>query len=183
MADNSLIKKLEPADILLVSEKGAKHSINRTIGRSKWHHVMLYIGKGKVLEVTPRKGCHISVLDLTKNCFLGYKAIRNTTITEKQKKKIVAEAIKFHGRKFSWRQLGKAFLRRIIDPRSNGKRKLRPYPAQNHYAEKIICSNLVAIAYHREGYLISERHKPEHIMPRDYDKTKDFKVIFERKPK
>ena len=182
MSNNNLIMKLEPGDILLVSEKGVKHTLNRTLGRSRWHHVMLYTGNGNVLEVTPKKGCHISELNLDKKSFIGYKALRNNNLTPEQKKRLVSDAIRtFHGRAFSWRQLAKATLRRVVDWKSNGFRKLKPDPNRNHDAEKIICSNTVAMIYHRAGQLISERHKPEHIMPRDYDKAKGFEVVFDIK--
>ncbi len=180
MTNNAFIRKLEPGDILLVSEKGIKHTLNRMLGRSKWHHVMLFIGQGKVLEVTPKKGCHISSLDLDKKSFIGYKAIRNKALSASEKENLVAKAIKtYHGKNFSWLQLMRASLRRVIDLKSNGVRKLKPDPSINHNSERMICSNTIAMVYHRAGHLISERHKPEHIMPRDYDKAKGFEVVFD----
>ena len=177
---NSLVKKLREADILLVSEKGVKHAVNRALGRSRWHHVMLYLGKGEVLEVTPKKGCHISKIDLSKGCYKGYKAIRCKRISATEGKEIAATSVKiFCGQKFSVPQLIKVFFRKAFDWRSNGNRKLACGPAYRCKTESMICSNSVAMAYYVSGHLISDKYVPEYIVPRDYDKAKGFEIIFD----
>ncbi len=182
MEKQELSKNLVEGDIILVSEKGLKHAFNRALGRSRWHHVMLYLGKGRVLEVTPKKGCHISILDLTKSCYIRFKAIRNTSLTLKQRKKLAEDAVKlFHGRNFSWRQLTKVFFRRVVDIKSNIRKSVMLGQPSQHHSKKIICSNTIAMLYYKAGCLISERHNPEYIMPRDYDRAKGFEVIFEKK--
>lgn len=185
MNSDGIIKKLLPADILLASEKGLKHSINRALGRSRWHHVMLYLGKGRVIEVTPRKGCHISKLDLTKNCYLEYRALRHKKISDAEKKKIAAAAVNlFLGRKFNWWQLAKVFLRRLLELKGN--RNNTSTPDYRNGVNCLICSNLVAITYHLAGRAISSKWAPEYIMPRDYDGLEaadGFEVVFERKVK
>lgn len=178
---NSLIKRLRQADVLLVSEKGLKHSLNRALGRSRWHHIMLYIGQDRVLEATPRKGCHIAKLDLTKECFLGYKALRHAKINDLSRRKIVATAVKiFLGRKFDWQQLIKVYLRRQLSFIGNNGKACRPGYKCN--VQSVICSNLVAMAYHIMGHSISDKWAPEYVIPRDYDKLRDFEIVFERKP-
>lgn len=182
---NGIIKKLLPADILLVSEKGLKHSINRMLGRSKWHHIMLYIGKGKVVEVTPRKGCHISKLDLTRDCYIEYRALRHKKISGTEKKRIVATAVKlFLGQKFSWRQLTKVFFRRLVELKGNRSNSSKPDYRKK--ANCLICSNLAAMTYRAAGRSISERWAHDYVMPRDYDKLEEngnFCVVLEGKPK
>ncbi len=176
----SLVKKLLPADILLVSEKGLKHSINRAFGRSRWHHIMLYIGKGRALEVTPRKGCHISNIDLARECYIEYRILRHKKISGAEKKKIVATAIKlFLGKKFSKRQLAKVFFRRLLELKGNrGKASKTGYMPN---VNSLICSNLVAITYHMAGCSISDRWAPEYVMPRDYGKLEEFEIVFEKR--
>ena len=180
---DSLIEKLEEGDIILVSEKGLKHSLNRAFGRSRWHHIMLYIGQGKVLEVTPRKGCHISKLDLTKECYLGFKALRHAKINDLSRRKIAATAVRiFLGRKFDWRQLIKVFFRRQLVFIGNNGRARKPGYKCNFGS--VICSNLVTMAYHIRGHSISDKWAPEYVMPRDYgklEKSREFSIVFERK--
>ncbi len=180
---NSLVKKLVEGDILVVSEKGIKHAINRFFGRSRWHHVMLYVGKGKVLEVTPRKGCHIAKLDLTKESYKAYKAMRCRKLAVATRKKIAATAIRlFAGKKFDWLQLFKAFFRRLLGRKGN-KSRVDRHGYENDI-KGLICSNLVAITYHTAGHAISSKWAPEYTMPRDYDRlemTGGFEVVFQRK--
>ena len=179
MEKEGIVNKLLPADILLVSEKGLKHSINRTFGRSRWHHVMLCIGKGKVLEATPRKGCHISKLDLTKDCYIAYKALRHRKLSDAEKKKIAETAVKiFLGKKFNWQHLLKVFFRRQLSIVGNNGKARKPGYRCN--VNSIICSNLVAMNYHMAGCSISDRWAPEYVMPRDYDKSKEFAIVFEK---
>ena len=176
----SLIKKLKEADVLLVSEKGLKHSLNRALGRSRWHHVMLYIGQGRVLEATPRKGCHISKLDLTKERYFRYRALRHGKVNDLSRRKIVATAVRiFLGRKFDWRHLIKVFLRRqLIFIGNNGRARRPGYKCS---ISSIICSNIVAMTYHITGHSISDKWAPEYVMPRDYDRAKEFDIVFERR--
>ncbi|MBI2143058.1 hypothetical protein HYU20_01825 [Candidatus Woesearchaeota archaeon] len=175
---NRLIKKLKEADILLVSEKGFKHAINRAFGRSRWHHVMLYVGKGKVIEATPKKGCHISKLDLNKECYKAYKALRHRKITGKERKEMAAYAVRmFLGRRFNWKHLPRVFLRRSVWLLGNNGQACKPgYKCDNN---ALICSNIVAVAYHISGRRISRKWAPEYVMPRDYDKAEGFKTIFD----
>ena len=179
----SIIKKLKEGDIILISEKGLKHSLNRALGRSRWHHIMLYIGQGRVLEATPRKGCHISKLDLTKECYLGFKALRHAKINDLSRRKIAATAVRiFLGRKFDWWQLIKVFFRRQLVFMGNNGRACRPGYKCNFGS--VICSNLVAMSYHLEGCSIGDKWAPEYVMPRDYDKLEksgEFDLVFERK--
>lgn len=177
---NSLIKKLHPADILLVSKKGLTPSINRALGGSKWHHVMLYLGKGVVLEVTATKGCHISKLDLNEDSHLDYKALRHKKISGAEKRKIVATAAKlFLGQKFSWLQLAKIFLRRLLELKANKGNASKP--GYKCSFNRLICSNIVAITYHMAGCSISDRWAPDYVMPRDYAKLEGFETVLEKK--
>lgn len=177
-----LAGKLLPADVLLVSEKGLKHLINRTLGRSRWHHIMLYIGKGRVLEATPKKGCHVSKLDLTKDCYIAYKAIRHRKLSDKARKEVAAKAVRlFLGKKFAWRQLAKVFIRRLLALKGNGDKACRP--GYRCDTDRIICSNVVAMNYHMAGCVIGGRWAPEYVLPRDYDRMKEFDIIFEKRAK
>lgn len=167
-----LIRKLKEADVVLVSEKGLKHAINRTLARSRWHHIMLYIGEGKALEVTPRKGGHISPIDFTKDCYIAYRVIRNRKMTDEERRLLAKGAVdRFLGSRFDWAHLIKVMLRRSLywkmprgqDYKPNGK--------------KVICSNMVAMIYHAAGHAITEKHLAEYVLPRDYDRANGFEIV------
>ena len=180
-----LIKRLSEADIILVSEKGLLHSINRMLQRSKWHHVMLYIGNGRTIEVTPKKGAHICDLmyDLTEKEYFAYKILRNKKLTNKQKRKIVGMALKlFLGKKFSWAQYAKIVIGRTLELwRKEGSRSLVCKPGHKCSAVSVACSNMVAMAYYEAGFPVSEKYMPEYVVPKDYEESKAFSTVFKGK--
>ncbi|MBI2175960.1 hypothetical protein HYU40_01245 [Candidatus Woesearchaeota archaeon] len=178
---NSLIKKLREADIILVSEKGLLHGINRMLQRSKWHHVMMYMGQGRTIEVTPRKGCHICDLmyDLTEKEYFAYKVLRNKRLTKAQRKRIVNEALKlFLGKKFSWLQYAKIVIGRTLELwREEGNKSLVCKPGHKCSAGTVACSNMVAMAYYEAGFPVSEKYMPEYVVPKDYETSKKLTLI------
>ena len=183
---HDLIKKLKEADIVLVSERGLQHSINKILQRSRWHHVMLYIGQGRTLEVTPSNGAHICDLlyDLTEKHYQEIKVLRMTKLTQKQRRMIARNAIKtFIHKKFSWLQYLKIVIGRTLHQQNNGSRSLICKPGHKCNVHSIACSNMVAIAYYENGFPIIEKYMPEYIVPRDYEKAEGFKKVIARKIK
>lgn len=179
-----LIKKLHTADIVLVSEKGLLHSINRALQRSKWHHVMLYVSSGRTLEATPRNGTHLCDLlhDLTEKPYIAIKVLRNKKLKDSQRKRIVKTALRlFEGKKFSLLQYLKIILGRTLHWRREGSKSLVCKPGHQCNTDSVACSNMVAMAYYEAGFLLSERYMPEYVVPGDYEKAKEFSVVFERK--
>ncbi len=180
-----LIGKLKEADVVLVSEKGIRHAVNRVLQRSKWHHVMLYIGQGRTLEVTPRNGAHICDLlhDLTEKHYVAIKALRNSKLTEKNKDEIIRYAIKnFLKKKFSLTQYVRIVLGRRLHWK-DGNRSLVCRPGHKCNIESVVCSNMVAIAYYEAGFPISQKYMPEYVVPKDYEEAKEFKTVINKKLK
>ena len=179
-AAQRIIKKLRRADIVLVSERGLLHSINRTLQRSKWHHVMLYIGEGRTLEVTPKKGAHICdlVYDLTEKSYIAYKVLRNRKFTDRQRGKVVETAIKlFLGKKFSWMQYAKIIIGRTLHWEMEGGKSLVCKPGHKCMTDSVACSNMVAMAYYISGFPIGDRYMPEYVVPKDYEASKNFSLV------
>ena len=180
-----LIKKLKDADIVLVSESGIRHTLNRLLQRSKWHHVMLYVGLGRTLEVTPRNGAHICDLlhDLTEKHYREIKVLRMPRLTDRQRKAIVKDAVKtFVHKKFSWLQYGKIIIGRTLELwGKEGNKSMVCKPGHKCNMSSIACSNMVAIAYFENGFSISEKYMPEYVVPRDYEEAKVLKKIVDRK--
>ncbi len=177
-----IIKKLQEADIVLVSEKGLLHSLNRMLQRSKWHHVMLYIGNGRTIEVTPKKGAHICDLmyDLTEKQYFAYKILRNKELSDRQRKKITGTALKlFLGKKFSWAQYAKIITGRLLELwKEEGNKSLACKPGHRPNVTNVACSNMVAMAYYEAGFPVSEKYMPEYVVPKDYENSKDFSTVF-----
>ena len=179
-----LIKKLQAADIVLVSEKGLVHSINRVLQGSRWHHVMLYVSSGRTIEATPRNGAHLCDLlhDITEKRYIAIKVLRNNKLKSSQRKKVVNTALKlFEGKKFSWKQYFKIILGRTMHWKMEGRKSLVCKPGHRCDTDTVVCSNMVAMAYYEAGFPLSERYMPEYIVPGDYERMKDFKVVFEKK--
>ncbi|MBI2581478.1 hypothetical protein HYV85_06790 [Candidatus Woesearchaeota archaeon] len=183
---HNIIKRLREADVILVSEKGLLHDINRMLQRSKWHHVMLYIGNGRTIEATPKKGAHICDLmyDLTEKEYFAYKVLRNKRLTKAQRKKVVGMALKFFlGKKFSWGQYARIVLGRTLHWRKEGNRSLVCKPGHRCSMESVACSNMVAMAYYEAGLPVTERYMPEYVVPKDYETSKALAVVSEGKIK
>ncbi|MBI2550711.1 hypothetical protein HYV83_06070 [Candidatus Woesearchaeota archaeon] len=181
---HSLIKRLREADIILVSEKGLLHDINRMLQRSKWHHVMLYIGNGRTIEATPKKGAHICDLmyDLTEKEYFAYKVLRNKKLTKAQRKKVVNMALKFFlGKKFSWGQYARIVFGRTFHWRKEGNKSLVCKPGHRCSMESVACSNMVAMAYYEAGLPVTERYMPEYVVPKDYEESKALSKLTEGK--
>ncbi len=181
---HNLIKRLQEADIILVSEKGLLHDINRMLQRSKWHHVMLYIGNGRTIEATPKKGAHICDLmyDLTEKEYFAYKVLRNKKLTKVQRKKVVGMALKFFlGKRFSWGQYARIVLGRTLHWRKEGNKSLVRKPGHRFSMESVACSNMVAMAYYEAGLPVTERYMPEYVVPKDYETSKTLSKVAEGK--
>lgn len=183
MDAKKLIRKLREGDVLLVSERGAIHALNRVLQHSRWHHVMLYIGKGRTLEVTPRNGAHVCDLvhDLTEKPYMALKVLRNKKLTEKQRKAIVKTALSmFSGKKFSYGQYFKIFLGRILHWHKQGSDSHVCKPGRRCHVHDVACSNMVAMAYYEAGFQISENYRPEYVVPNDYETSKGFSTVFQK---
>ena len=178
----TIIKHLREGDVVLVSEKGLKHLINKVLQRSRWNHVMLYIGKGRTIESTPRKGAHICNLlhDLTEKPYGAYKVLRNMKLSQKQRRKVAGTALRlFNGKKYSWGQYLKIIVGRTLQLRG-GNKSVVCAPNHKCNAGAVACSNMVAMAYYEAGFQISDKYKPEYVIPKDYEKSKALRTVFER---
>ncbi|MBI2580543.1 hypothetical protein HYV85_01915 [Candidatus Woesearchaeota archaeon] len=180
-------KKLAAGDVILICEKGLKHAMDRFFQRTKkWHHVMLYIGKGKVLEVTPLKGCRISMLSLSRKRYKAVKVLRAAKLRFQAKKQLVQEAVKtFLGKRASVKAFLKLMLVRalplvseLVSWLSLSKLSQR-YKRYKCNTKDIVCSTLVSIAYYLHGKSVKMKIKPEYVLPKDFEAAEGFEVVFE----
>ncbi len=176
-----LARLLKKGDIILVSEKGIFNSICRVVQRTKWHHIMLYAGRGRVLEVTPREGCRLTFLN---HCISKYKALqvlRHKKISSMQARRMIGTAIKlFKSRPFSRLQVLKIALLRELNLFKHAlnlivkRNRLR---VRHLNMKDVICSNMVAMSYHLFGYRINESYSPDYVVPRDYANSRELQVV------
>lgn len=176
---NNIARMMQIADIAVLCERGLKHTIDRLVQRTKrWHHVLLYLGKGKALEVTPRKGCHISELNFSLKRCIQFKILRNDKISAVAKKKLTENAIRlFLGKKFSTRQIWRILLFRYLRLR---KKEAMLNKAHRIESQKILCSNMPAMGYYTVGVLLNDTYKPEYLVPKDYEKVPGFRTVLEK---
>lgn len=177
---SKIARIMQTADIAVLCERGLKHAIDRKILQhtKRWHHVLLYLGNGKALEVTPWRGCHISELNLSRKRCLQFKIIRNEKIAVAIKKKLVQNAVKlFLGKKFSDVQAWRILLFRYLRLR---KKEAMLNIAHKIESQKVTCSNMPAMSYYTIGVLLNETYKPEYLMPKDYETVAGFRTIMER---
>ena len=183
----NLIRSLKEGDIVVICERGLKHTIDRILQRTKkWHHVMLYTSKGMVLDVTPRKGCFIAPLKPTLERCIEFKVLRTKKLSAEQKKAMVTRAIAlFNGKKFSELQIFSILLfRELAFWKMHSKSRLQQAVLKAPHecdTRRVICSNMVSLAYYLSGVRISMIYKPEYIVPKDFENVQDFDTVLEWK--
>ena len=172
-------KLMQVADIAVLCERGLKHTLDRWVQRTKrWHHVLLYLGNGKALEVTPRKGCYISELNLSRKRCLQFKILRNYKIPATARKRVADTAIKlFIGKKFSGSQIQRILLFRKLGLR---RKEATLTGAHKLKINWVICSNVPAMSYYTIGVLLNGTYRPEYLMPKDYENVPGFRTVTER---
>ena len=172
-------KLMQTGDVAVLCERGLKHTLDRWVQRTKrWHHVLLYLGNGKALEVTPRKGCHISELNLSRKRCMQFKIMRNDKISAATKKKLTENAARlFLGKKFASRQIWRIILFRYLRLRKKEAMLNKEHKIESR---RVICSNMPAMSYYTIGVLLNEAYKPEYVMPKDYEDVPGFRTIMER---
>ena len=167
-----LFKRLKKGDIIFVHEKGILNFIGKILQRYRWHHAMLYIGDGKVLQAIPIKGCVISPLKLDDR-YHGVKVLRYRGISETQRKQLIKSAIStFFRKKFSLlhafktlfvRELGLGSLLLLLSGFKLGNYKCN--------TDTLTCSNLVSMSYYKTGLLLYDSVLPEYVIPKDYEQA------------
>ncbi len=172
-----LSKDLRKGDMIFVNEKGLPNFLGRLIQGYKWHHVMLYLGSGKVLQAIPVKGCVISTLKLDGR-YKGVKVLRYRGISPAQREKIVKNAVStFLNKKFSWLQILKVFLLRELGLGTLLRKRFMTGKNYKCNPDSVMCSNLVTMSYFMAGLLIFEAYQPEYVIPKDYENASRLETV------
>lgn len=181
--ERELSKKLRECDIILLFERGIIHSVSRIFQRTKkWHHAMLYLGRGLTFEAIPTTGCIITRLNLTRKRCKGFMILRKRDLSKKERDSIVSNAIQLANNKakFSFAHaLKTVFLRMAFLKNERFQTNLLRLSYED-YLGKLTCSNVMALLYYSEGHLISSGHPSAYLLPKDYETMKGFDVVLEK---
>lgn len=144
----------KPGDYFTVSTNGPIGFFIQLGTESKDNHSGIYLGNGKIIEATPRRGVIISDISIYKDLVWN----RHEGLTDEQRAGIVEEALKFLGAPYSFLAFG------VIALRILGVKFLPAY-IENilKNAKGVICSELVTTSY-RKGANISLSDKPDYFV-------------------
>ncbi len=163
------IVKLEKGDVILVSEKGLLHLPNKLLGWNRFHHTMLYVGDGKVLESTPKKGSHLQKFDIGNGSYESVKVVRRKGLSSKERGRVADIAVRlFNGKKFDWLFIVKVPLRAFIGGKHNAGCK------------RLACSGIIAAAFAASGHPVT-KYGLDYVAPGDYEKSEEFYVVLEKR--
>ncbi|MBI3037213.1 hypothetical protein HYY73_05710 [Candidatus Woesearchaeota archaeon] len=181
--EKGLSEKLRECDIILLSERGLTHFVSRIFQRTKkWHHVMLYLGRGLTFEAMPKIGCVITRLNLTRKQYKGFMILRKRDLSKKERDNIVSNAIRLANdkAKFSFAHALKTVFLRMTFLKNERFQTNMPHLSHKDRLGKLTCSNVIALLYYLGGHLISGRHPSAYLLPKDYETMKDFHVVLEK---
>jgi len=142
----AFVARLHKADIILASPRtlqlSAINMMYRFFLRAKYVHSMLYLGNGKIIHTTSKKGVQIANLPRKIYKRGHYKVVRADHLTPQQRDMIVEEALKMQGQ-----QIDPAGLITNIPARMLGFRK--PLLRLEH--NRLWCAKLIYKAYSTAG--------------------------------
>jgi hypothetical protein len=142
----AFVAKLKEGDVILASPRtlqlSAVNMMYRFFLRAKYVHSMLYLGDGKIIHTTSKKGVQIAKLPRKINKKGHYKVVRDKNITSEQRDAVVEEALKMQGQ-----QIDPVGLITNIPARMLGFRKPLIRLEQN----RLWCAKLIYKAYSAVG--------------------------------
>lgn len=124
---------------------------------TKYNHAFIYIGGGKIIEATPRRGVIISPVTNYKNIAWNIHEPK----TDDQRNALVNEALKYLGRKYS-------FLSFIIDGLEILHVKVpNRLKSRASKADHVDCSGMVTRVYRTCGFTVEAMRPAFSIKPSD----------------
>lgn len=124
---------------------------------TKYNHAFIYIGDGKIIEATPKRGVIISPVTNYKNIAWN----QHEPKTDEQRKALVNEALKYAGRKYS-------FLSFLIDGLEilhiRVPKRLKDRASS---ADHVDCSGMVTRVYRACGFTVDSMLQAFAVKPSD----------------
>ena len=150
----AFVSKLKKGDIILASPRtlqlSAVNMLYRFFLHAKYVHSMLYLGDGKIIHTTSKKGVQVANLPRKINKKGHYKVVRAQDLTSEQRDSVVENALKMQGQ-----QIDPAGLITNIPARMLGFRKPLIRMEQN----RLWCAKLIYKAFSAAGIeLVDENH-------------------------
>ncbi len=150
------------ADILLASPRTSRLSpiamLNRLVLGARYVHSMLYVGDGKILHTTTRKGVTVDPVPSKVYQARRYSLHRVPHLTQCQRQQIVAAALRRQGQK-----LDRAALVTNIPARLLGLKR----PLLRFEKNRLWCSKLIYEAYDDAGIDLLPPEESENVTSED----------------
>jgi uncharacterized protein YycO len=170
------VKLLAKGDVILSFNTENKLSdIIANVTKSKYSHVMMYIGNGNVVE----SSIHGVAITPFKHYIQPHYNIRvlSPIMSDDKKEQVVKESLALLGKKYGYLHLVWYAFLRLIRQSENPKFQLDLNP------NKLVCSEAIATAYANIGKSIKGQLKPSQIEPVDFQQSGRFKTILVWPPK
>jgi len=158
----AFLAKLRQGDIILASPRTLKLSpvnlMYRLLLRARYVHSMLYLGDGKIIHTTTKRGVLISHVPRKIFKKAHYNVFRIKHLSREQRERVIQEALKLRGQ-----QLDPAGLITNIPARVFGFRK----PLLRLEQNRLWCAKLIYKAYSAAGIELVPSENKENIISED----------------
>ena len=137
----------------------------RTVTQSYWNHASMYIGNEEFIE-SDFDGVVVRKLDDLKDRKI--RIYRHKQATDKHLDYICDRALEYEGAKYDWKalvELGWMF--------TSGKRGDDVIGSGNRF----ICSEIVALPYQEQGYMVRDDRDYDEVVPGDFDISENFRRL------
>ncbi len=178
---------LEPGDVLLVEGQQRFSAAIKLLTHSNWSHAALYIGNNELIEADLKEG----VIRIPVETYKGFhtRICRPVNLNPEDLEKIIKSLVDKQGLSYDIKNI--INLLKYLFPIHPFK-KLKGSPFLSLGSDdptKVICSSIIAQAYHDIGYPIfpvvkviegrkkyAKRHVSSYV-PSDFDRSPYFRII------
>ena len=168
----AFVAKLRKADVILASPRtlqlSAVNMMYRFFLHAKYVHSMLYLGDGKIIHTTSKKGVQIASLPRKIYKKGHYKVVRDKDLTSEQRDKVVEQALKMQGQ-----QIDPAGLITNIPARILGFKK----PLISLEQNRLWCAKLIYKAYSAAGIELVGPDHSGNVTTEDLNSSRMLKSI------
>ena len=177
-----LMRVIQRGDLLLVEGNQRFSNYIKFITKSNWSHVAIYIGDGKLLEADIQNG--VQIIELSSYSHLHTRICRPKSLSDKDIDRVINYLEGRNGIQYDMKLIFD-LLKYILYPPIPDKLKRRFMELGSKETNKVICSSLIAEAFHYIDYPIlpvedNGRLYRSHrtlITPGDYDISPYFEII------
>tara|TARA_Y100000780_G_scaffold231096_1_gene255122 strand:- start:97456 stop:98220 length:765 start_codon:yes stop_codon:yes gene_type:complete len=182
-----LKKTLRPGDVLLVEGQQRFSTAIKYLTQSNWSHAALYIGGNELIEADLKEG----VIRIPVDTYQGFhtRICRPVNLQPEHLEKIIASLVQKQGLSYDIINIIN-LLKYLIPVHPFKKLKGSAFISLgSDDPTKVICSSIIAQAYHDVGYPIfpivrnvegQRRYAKKHVstyVPSDFDRSPYFRIV------